>query len=366
MSRCLILFLTLAAAAFPALAQPATTAPAPREVLVMPPGFQKVTVGDHTALCMPNDAQWVQGALTSIKPATRPTTMPSDLLTRINQKRAEIVKLMVTNLALPDDKLANAIFDDHLLPMLKKLDQLRPPVFFLICTREKLRELTRNGWGEPRYHYNRIANEASFDDNIPLSLDHPMGDTVLPAFYTDKQTPADRAANLSKGIAELDAVLMERIAQQSQPTVFGIVAERIGLTVFEPLKFRRDQQWIGLGITGYLAAKYAGELTPTPRDQWLKGMTFEDPRFPVSSRGIDLSHPLEVSAMRAVAVPYYNQALRRKAVAVVMTLAQKGGDTALTKVVAALRTKLPADGPALIKTIQETTGVDLSKEVAAQ
>jgi hypothetical protein len=70
--------------------------------------------------------------------------------------------------------------------------------------------------------------------------------------------------------------------------------------------------------------------------------------------------------MRPAAVPYYNQALRRKAVSVVATLAQKGGDGALTKVVAALRTKLPADGPALVKMIQETTGVDLSKEAGAQ
>jgi hypothetical protein len=365
MSRRLTLLLALAAT-LPALAQPASTAPATREVLVMPPGFERVTVGEHTALCQPNDTQWVKGALAAIKPATRPTTMPSDLLTRITGNRGEVVKQMVTDLALPDDKAANAIFDDHLLPLLKKMDQLRPPVFFLVCTREKLRDLARNGWGEPRFHYNRVANEVSYDDNVPLSLEHPMGDAVLPALYTDSQSPAQRAENLSKGIAQLDASLLERIAQQAQPMVFGMVAEQIGLTVFEPMKLRSDQHWIGLGITGYLASKYAGELTPTPRDQWLKGMTFEDPRFPVSSKAIDLAHPLELTALRPAAVPYYNQALRRKSVAVVTTLAERGGDGALTKVVTALRTKVPADGPALVKMIQETTGVDLSKEAGAQ
>jgi hypothetical protein len=366
MIRPLTLLLALAAVTLPVLAQPAATAPAARAVLVMPPGFEKVTVGDHTALCQPNDAQWVKGALASIKPATRPTTMPSDLLTRIAQKRPEVVKQMVTDLALPDDKIPNALFDDHLLPLLKKMEQLRPPVFFLVCTREKLRDLVKNGWGEPRYHYNRIANEVSYDDNIPLSLEHPMGDAVLPSIYTDNQAPAERADKLSKGIAQLDAALLQRIAQQGQPMVFGMVAEQIGLNVFEPMKLRRDQQWIGLGITGYLASKYAGELTPTPRDQWLKEMTFENPRYPVSSKGIDLAHPLEVTAMRPAAVPYYNQALRRKAVTAVATLAQKGGDAALTKVVAALRTKLPADGPALVKMIHDTTAVDLAKEVAAE
>jgi hypothetical protein len=95
-------------------------------------------------------------------------------------------------------------------------------------------------------------------------------------------------------------------------------------------------------------------------------MTFDDPRFPVSAKAIDLTHPVEEAAMRPIAVPYYNQALRRKAMTVVVKWIEKGGEPSITKVIVAMRAKPPADGVALIKLIQDTTGIDLAKDVAPQ
>src|SRR4051812_6150282 len=139
----------------PAPPRPATAPAVPPYVLVMPPGYQKVVVGEHTAVCLPADAEWVKKGLTEAKPATRPTTMPADLLKRIADNRAAVVKQMVADLALTDDKQPNRLFDEQIIPTMKKLEALRPPIYFLICTREQLRELTKAGWGEPRYHYNR-------------------------------------------------------------------------------------------------------------------------------------------------------------------------------------------------------------------
>jgi hypothetical protein len=347
-------------------APPATAPVAPPYVLVMPPGHQKVTAAGHNALCLPADAQWVTKALAETKPATRPTTMPADVLKRVTDNRAAVVKQMVADLALADDKQPNRVFDEQIIPTLKKLDAIKPSVYFLVCTREQLRELTKGGWGEPRYHYNRLANEASVDDNIMLSLDRPMGDAVLPVFYTDKEAPDTRAQNLARGIQQFDTEMATRISQQSQPLVFNFLAEHIGQTYFDPMKLRRDQQWLALGVTGYLTSKYAGQLTPTPREAWLKGMTFDDPRYPIGSKSIDLTHPAEEASMRPIAVPYYNQALRRKAMTVVMRWAEKGGEPSITKAIVAVRAKPPADGAALIKLIQETTGVDLAKDAAPQ
>src|SRR4051812_12627945 len=90
---------------------PSTTAPA-RYEMVMPPGFEKVTVGSHVALCKPADLEWVKKGLAETKPATRPTTMPADVLKRTTQNRAEVVKQMVTDLGLADDKDVNALFDE--------------------------------------------------------------------------------------------------------------------------------------------------------------------------------------------------------------------------------------------------------------
>ncbi|MDB5323128.1 MAG: hypothetical protein JWN40_4759 [Phycisphaerales bacterium] len=345
---------------------PATAPAVPPYRLVLPPGYEKVTAAGHTALCLPADAEWVKKALTETKPATRPTTMPADLLKRVTDNRAAIVKQMVADLALPDDKQPNRVFDEQILPTLKKLDALKPPVYFLICTREQLRELTKAGWGEPRFHYNRLANEASVDDNIVLSLDRPMGDSVLPVFYTEKETPDTHIKNLAGGVQQFETEMAMRISQQSQPLVFNLLAEHIGQSYFDPMKLRRDQQWLALGVTGYLTSKYAGQLTPSVKEDWLKGMTFDDPRFPVSAKAIDLAHPVEETAMRPMAVPYYNQALRRKSMMVVVKWAEKGGDASITKTVAAIRAKPPADGATLVKLIQDTTGVDLAQDVAPQ
>ena len=368
----LTVLLILAAAAGVSHAQPApppspATAPAvPPYKLVMPPGYQKIEIGVHTAICLPADAEWVKKAMSEAKPATRPTTMPVDLLKRIADNRAAVIKQMVTDLALADDKEANRLFEEQIIPKLKKLEALRPPVYFLICTRDSLRDLTKAGWGEPRFHYNRVANEASFDDNIVLSLDRPMGDAVLPVFYTEKETPETRAKNLSSGLQQLDAGMFDRVSGQTQPMVFNLTAEHIGQTYFDPMKLRRDQQWLALGVTGYFASKYAGQLTPSSKEEWLRGLTYDNPRFPVSAKAIDLTHPVEEGAMRPIAVPYYNQALRRKAMQVVVKWVEMGGEASLTKVVTAVRAKPPADGVALIKLIQDTSGIDLTKDAAPQ
>lgn len=354
-----------APAAAPAAPTP-TTAPARQRVAMPPPpGFEKVTVGTHTAYCLPTEAAWVKQGLTDLKPATRPTTMPADLVKRATDARPDLLKQMAADLAMTE-KEASAVLDEHLLPTLKKLEAMSPPVFFLVITEEKLNEICRDGWGAPRYHYNRVAEKASYDMNVMLSLDQPMDDSVLPAFYKAADAPDVRAKNFAAAVQQLDARLTGMIAQQANPIVFNTLAQHVGMTVFDPLKLGRDQLWLAQGATGYFAAKYAATVTGLPRDAWLQEVSFDDPRFPVGGRSIDLAKPLAETAMKAAAVPYYNQALRRKAIRAVIAWSKdpKGGDASIGKVVAAVRAKPPADGAELLKIVREVGGVDLTKELA--
>src|SRR5205814_1802173 len=144
---------------------------------------------------------------------------------------------------------------------------------------------------------------------------------------------------------------------------FSYIAEHISKTLFDPMKLRRDQQWISLGVTAYFASKYAAELGPYPKDFWLKEMSTEPPRFPVSAKMINLLKPMEESAMRPQAVPFYNQAMRVKSTVAVMKWVEKGGEASVTKVLAALKNGLPPDGAGLVKMVQEVGGVDLSKDL---
>jgi hypothetical protein len=355
-----------AAAAAPPAAPAAPATPPARLVLTPPPGFEKVTVGGHTALCEPNDKKWVTQALADVKPATRPTTMPVDLLKRVTAARDGVLKQMVADLALGDDKAVAPIFDRDLIPTLTKVSELRPPVFFLVLTHDRFKEVARGGWGAPWFRYNRLADDVSVTRTIAMSVDTPMDDTPVPVLYAKEQSEATRAENLSKALTSFDVRLAGDLAGQTEMAVGRIVMEKLGEAAFEPLKLPRDQRWLGVGATGYFGAKYAGQLTSLPREWWLNMITREDPRFPVSSAGIDLVHPTDEARMRPQAVDYFRAALNRKAARAVAAWAAdpKGGEASITKVLAAVRAKQPADAEALVKLIKDVGGVDLSKELA--
>jgi len=345
-------------------APPPATAPAkPRYVLQIPAGFQKVTVGTHNALCEPADVAWVTQALNAAKPTTRPTTMPTDLLKRATAARNGIIAKMTTELALADDKSPTDFYDNKLLPALRKFDEIRPPVYFLVTTHARLDEFAKEGWGEPRFHYNRVAGTTSYDDNVMLSVDKPMDDAVLPAFINLKDTPEERVKKLTAGVSELDTKLAQIISGQSQLQAFNLFGQYIGETHLEPLKLKRDQMWLGMGIAAYLTAGYAAEITGITKPLWLQDATFEGPRALLSSRGIDLLQPADESKMKPGAGPVYTQAMRRKAVGVMMKWVAKAGEPAIPKTLAAIRKTPPADGPALVKLIQTTTDVDLTPEL---
>jgi hypothetical protein len=344
----------------------AATAPAPRFQMVVPPGYEKVAGDGYTAVCLGRDGPWVRQAVKDVKPATRPTTMPADVLKRVTENRAAVVKQMVADLALADDKQPNRFFDESLIPTLRKLEAVRPPLYLLICTREQLRTLVESGWGEPRFRYNRVAQDVSVDDRISLSLDRPMDDTVLPANYDERDAPDARAKRLASQIQRLQSELAQTIANEAQPAVFNRLGQHVDEQYFQPLKLRHDQRWLAMGVAGYLTGKYGAQLTGVPRETWVRMMTYEDRRFPVATRSIDLVHPADEATLRPEAVPLYAQAMRRKAIAAVNRWAAEAGDGAITKVLAAVRASPPADGAALVKLVRERGGVDLSKDLAAQ
>jgi hypothetical protein len=70
--------------------------------------------------------------------------------------------------------------------------------------------------------------------------------------------------------------------------------------------------------------------------------------------------------MRPEWVPAYREAYRVKSARVVRAWVDKSGESAVSLTLAAMRASPPADGPALVKLIARTTGVDLTDEVKAR
>jgi hypothetical protein len=356
-----------AVSAAPAPAAPAAPkADAPRAVAVPPPGYEKVTVAGHTALAEPNDVAWVKQALTDTKVAPKNGVTPADMIQTLVDKRAALTKQMVTDLALADDKAVNEFLDTKVIATLKKLDEMRPPLFYLVITQDKLRDLTKTGWGEPRYHYNGVANAAAVDDSLPFSIDKPMDDTILPAFYNDKDAPDVRAKNLAAGLQNMDANLAANGARQAPSAIFNLFVTFIQEKQIDPLKLKLDQSWLGSGVANFLAAKYTAVVTGAEKNSILQQLTSEPNVFPVSARSVDLAHPLDEASMKPAIVPYYKVSMQRKATAVVAVWVDQAGEAAIPRTLTAMRAKMPADGAALVKMIQETTGADLSKYLAAQ
>jgi hypothetical protein len=355
-------------AAPPAADAPAAgaKADAPRAVAVIPPGYEKVTVAGHTALAEPNDVAWVKQALTDTKVAPKNGVTPADMIQTLVDKRAALTKQMVTDLALADDKAVNEFLDTKVIATLKKLDETRPPLFYLVITQDKLRDLTKTGWGEPRYHYNGVANAAAVDDSLPFSIDKPMDDTILPAFYNDKDAPDVRAKNLAAGLQNMDANIAANVARQAPSNIFNLFVAFIQEKQIDPLKLKLDQSWLGSGVANFLAAKYTAVVTGVEKNSLLSQLTSEPNVFPVSARSVDLAHPLDEASMKPAIVPYYKVSMQRKATAVVAVWVDQAGEAAIPRTLAAMRAKMPADGAALVKLIQETTGADLSKYLAAQ
>src|SRR3954452_558825 len=138
--------LILALAASPTFAapdaQPPATAPATapattqreRQVLVVPPRFQVIEAAGRRIVCEPIDADWVRAAAADITPTTRPTTMPTDLLQKLVASREKLTAQMQADLAMTDTAAIAKFLDEKLIANLRKLDELKPSIYFMVVS----------------------------------------------------------------------------------------------------------------------------------------------------------------------------------------------------------------------------------------
>ncbi|HEY1923379.1 MAG TPA: hypothetical protein VGG44_11570, partial [Tepidisphaeraceae bacterium] len=125
-----------------------TTEPAPHKA-VIPPGFHVLTVGQRSAICQPQDDAWIKDVLASVAPATRPTTMPSDIAGMLQQHRKDLTSAIMHDLALSDTRQIDDFLDSKLLPRLTKIGDLKPTVYYFVATRPQVADALDGGWSDP-------------------------------------------------------------------------------------------------------------------------------------------------------------------------------------------------------------------------
>jgi hypothetical protein len=351
-----------AAASTVPVTSPATT----RHQMTIPAGFQSVTVGFRTALCESGDVQWVRQALSTIDPPQQPTTMPADLLSRIAEKRAPLKARIAADLALTDTAAVDKLFDETLAQQIQKLRDLRPPLYYLVCSSQRLKEVVKGGWDDPRFYYNRAADDVAYDADLRLTVDRDLDDIVMPAVYQPDAAQPDREKILASVVGRAEAAVVDAVARRAMVVTQFAMVDFIARHAIEPLKLGRDQFWFALGLEAVLSARYAAELTGVRQEDLLNRITRDDPRNPVRSATVDLLNPADPANMRRDWLPAYNEAFRVKSARVVREWLTTAGDSAVPIALGAIRATPPKDGAALVKTIHLSTGVDLKEAVGAR
>jgi len=355
----------LAVGAYAPATQPAsqpTTQFVPH-VAELPTGFHKLTVGNFVAFCLPEDDAWLEPVLKKIKPASRPTTMPSDLLAAINTHRSELVKQLVTELALTDDKPLNDFLDQKYLPMLNKLLTLKYNVYFLPASRKQLAALMKAGWHDPRYYFNRLAMDVDYLPDIDIAVDHPMSDMVMWIELKEGATAADKANAAKTFIEDYQSQYLLTVSMLGQMSLGNALDELIMDQAIRPLKLPASLEWLGAGIAAELSVKHSAQLTGMDRGMEMELSLKDNRRNPLPSQGLDLLEPLDPATLRPQYAALYKDAAIHKGARAIHALVKQAGDEALTKLIVALRSTPPANVTALVKLIKSTTGVDLTQDL---
>ncbi|MGA2231536.1 MAG: hypothetical protein ABSH22_11600 [Tepidisphaeraceae bacterium] len=343
-----------------------TTAPAPPPPyrLIMPPGMQQVKVGGRVAICPAAMVAAVTKGLGTVKPSSRPSTMPSDLLTRLAASRATIIAQMSADLNIPQDKVATFL-DGPLKKDLTELAGINAKIYVIVATQADVTAAEKAGWHAPLFYYNAMADQTVYQPRVSVPLDREMDDVVLWTPVEASATDADIADALDRTIQDFETGFGESTAEDGLVQTRDDMVRFIAEEVTKNLKVPVDGDWFGLGLLGASSAKYMALMTGIPRGDLAAAAASDSQSNPVKPGPIDLMHPIAPTDIKPEYIPYYVDAMSRKGAGAVEYLLEKSksGDAVIPKLLKAINTQQPADNAALLKIIQDVSGVDLSGEL---
>ena len=170
-----------------------------------------ITVNGRNALVEAADEPWVTTALGKIAAAPKPSTQPATFLQRLSANRESIIRQMMTDLSTNDPVPLAKGYDTELTPAMRTLDELHPPIFYLVTTPDRLAALMKAGWQDPRFYYNRAADSVSFSLAGALTTDRPMDDVAVPTMYDAKDSADKHAESLTLQITGFEAQIAQQV-----------------------------------------------------------------------------------------------------------------------------------------------------------
>jgi hypothetical protein len=241
------------------------------------------------------------------------------------------------------------------------MEDLRPPVFYLVSNTDRVKELLKGGWQDTNFYYNRVADAVVMSGAIAVRTDAPMDDAIIPAIYAKDAQADAKGKALTEAVASTENDYNNFMNEQAKARVGAGFATLIHELAIKDLNLKDDQRWYGLGVDIILASRYSAPISEQP--DLVKSMTMDNPRNPLRFTAVDLLHPPAVESMATEAMPFYVDTVRRKSASVIQKLVDGAGAGAIPKTLGAFRTEKPADGPALVKMVQAQTGIDLTNDL---
>jgi hypothetical protein len=335
-----------------------TTEPAPHKAEI-PPGFHVVTSGHRSAICKPADDAWVKEVLASVAPATRPTTLPSDIEGEIQQHRKELVAAIMRDFALTDQKPIDDFLDSTLLPRLSKIEDLKPTIYYFIATRPQVADALDAGWSDPRYHLIRYAHDVEYSAVAMLTTERPMDDLVWWVEVHDGDNAATRRDRLIAEIRYFEGGVSNHISMFGQNETEHLLEQFIHDIAIKPLKLPPREDWFDFGVSNIFAIKYSAMVTGMSRSTWTEQLIGRPNEARPYVR-LDLMNALDPAEIRPEYVAAYERALLPKGALVINSWLSSKGDGAVAKTLPLLRAHVPATQQEMIDTIKKATGYDVT------
>lgn len=356
----LVVFLLVFAIIPFAAAQTSAPATLPqRHALVVPPGFTVVEIEGRNYVLQQPDEAWVRESLKNLKPTTLPTTMPSTLIDRVTAEQDNLKKQIARDLALIDSAPIDTFFKGTVLHSLQMYDSASPPLFYMVTSEAKLKELILGGWTDPRFYYNRAADRVEVNWQFNMAVDRPADDAIIPVVYGPNDKDDAKHRMLTDAIGNSESELARSIALRAMVDLRGGLIDFVLGQTIQPVLKKSDCEWFPAGVAAVLASRYTATLTGLSLEGLLHDVSDDDPRIPMRQSAIDLINPLPREQMNPQAAPLYIGVYRRKAARVVNIWLTAAGDEALPKVLAELRKNPPENGTAMVQMIKQISGAPI-------
>ncbi len=332
-----------------------------------PPGFLKSSIPGSglVVFYLPKDKDWVTDALKGIHATTRPN-LPGELTEKLASAavRSKIISGLKTDLALPDEKVISDKYDSLVVGGEKMLNEWLPSIYYIVTTPQQLTTAVKGGWGRPQFTYNGVSDSVEYEPRYNMPAEGKADDSVVPIFYDGSQMPLEINKAIQGQVEQSENNRLAGASSIAQSRAVQHLMQIIKEQGIDPLKLGPDQEWLGMAVTGYLTARYAPSFTEFTRDRILTDIAQYDPRV-VDARTVNLLDPTDRKVLRKEVVPYYEAAMRARALAVLNNLinSREKGDELIGKIMAAVRDRKPADGLALVKVIHDVSGVDLTRDL---